>query len=68
MDFGIKDKVALVAASSLGLGKAAALELSREGAIVNICARNKERLFKTRETLQAQTGNEVWAWVIDVIK
>ncbi len=66
MDFGIKDKVAFVAASSLGLGKAAALELSREGAIVNICARNKERLFKTREELQTQTGNEVRAWVTDV--
>ena len=66
MDFGIKDKIALVAASSLGLGKAAALELSKEGAIVNICARSKERLFKTKEELQTQTGNEVRAWVTDV--
>ncbi len=66
MDFGIKDKVAFVTASSLGLGKAAALELSKEGAIVNICARNKERLLKTREELQTQTGNEVKAWVLDV--
>ena len=66
MDFGIKDKVAFVAASSLGLGKAAALQLSREGAIVNICARNKERLYKTREEIQTQTGNEVRAWVSDV--
>jgi 3-oxoacyl-[acyl-carrier protein] reductase len=66
MDFGIKDKVAFVAASSQGLGKAAALELSREGAIVNICARSRERLFKTREDLQTQTGNEVRAWVADV--
>ena len=66
MDFGIKDKVALVAASSLGLGKAAALQLSREGAIVNICARGKDRLLKTREELQAQTGNEVRAWITDV--
>jgi len=66
MDFGIKDKVAFVSASSLGLGKAAAFELSREGAIVNICARNKKRLYKTQEKLQAQTGNEVRAWVTDV--
>jgi len=66
MDFGIKDKVAFVAASSRGLGKAAALELSREGAIVNICARSKEQLFKTQEELQTQTGNEVRAWIIDV--
>ncbi|MCJ7581717.1 MAG: SDR family oxidoreductase [Candidatus Aminicenantes bacterium] len=66
MDFGIQDKVALVAASSLGLGKAAALELSKEGAIVNICARSKDRLVKTREELQSQTGNEVRAWIADV--
>ncbi|MEE8378241.1 MAG: SDR family oxidoreductase [Candidatus Aminicenantaceae bacterium] len=66
MDFGLKDKVAFVAASSLGLGKAAALELSKEGAKVNICARSKERLFKTREELQARTGHEVRAWVTDV--
>ena len=66
MDFGLKDKVAFVAASSRGLGKAAALELSKEGAKVNICARSKDRLFKTQEELQTQTGNEVRAWVIDV--
>ncbi len=66
MDFGLKDKVAFVAASSRGLGKAAALELSKEGTKVNICARSKEQLFKTQEELQAQTGHEVRAWVTDV--
>lgn len=68
MDFGINDKVALVAASSLGLGKAAALELSKEGAIVNICARNKERLFRTQKDLQIHSGNDVQAWITDVTK
>jgi 3-oxoacyl-[acyl-carrier protein] reductase len=68
MDFGIRNKVAFVAASSLGLGKAAALELAKEGAIVNLCARNKERLFKTQEELHAQTGSEVRAWNTDVTK
>jgi len=44
MDLGLKDRVALVAASSQGLGKACALELAREGARVVICARGR-RLF-----------------------
>lgn len=66
MDIGIKDRVALVAASSKGLGKAIALELSLEGAKVAICARNKERLFKTREEIASETGGMVKAYIVDV--
>ena len=66
MDLGIKNKVALVAASSRGLGKAIAFQLSREGAKVMICARNKERLFKTRDEIAAETGGAVRAFVADV--
>ena len=40
MDLGLKDKVALVGASSKGLGKAIALGLAEEGAKVTICARD----------------------------
>ena len=39
MDLGLKDRVALVAASSRGLGKAVALGLAREGAKLVLCAR-----------------------------
>jgi len=66
MDLGIKNRVALVAAASRGLGKAIAFQLSREGAKVVICARNKERLFKTRDEIAAGTGGEVKAFVADV--
>ncbi|NIO47982.1 MAG: SDR family oxidoreductase [Candidatus Aminicenantes bacterium] len=66
MDLGIKNKVALVAASSRGLGKAIAFQLSREGAKVIICARNKERLFKTRDEIAAETGGVIMAIVADV--
>ncbi len=66
MDLGIKNKVALVAASSRGLGKAIAFQLSREGAKVVICARNKERLGKTRNEIAAETGGVVRAFVADV--
>ncbi|MFB0564639.1 MAG: SDR family oxidoreductase [Candidatus Aminicenantaceae bacterium] len=66
MDLGIKDKIALVAASSKGLGKAVALQLSREGAKVVICARGKEQLFNTRDEIAAETGVVVRAYVADV--
>ncbi len=66
MDLGIKNKVALVAASSRGLGKAIALKLSREGAKIVICARNGERLGKTRDKIAAETGGVVRAIVADV--
>lgn len=66
MDLGIKNRVVLVAASSRGLGKAIAFQLSREGSKVVICARNKERLFKTREEIAAETGGVVRAFIADV--
>ena len=40
MDLGLKDKVALVAASSEGLGRAVAEELAAEGAALILCARS----------------------------
>ena len=66
MDLGIKNKVALVAASSRGLGKAIAFQLSKEGAKVVICARNRERLFKTGDEIAAKTEGVVRAIVADV--
>jgi len=66
MDLGIQKKVALVTASSSGLGRAAALRLSREGARVAICARNSERLFAARDAIAAETGGVVMAYQADV--
>ncbi len=66
MDLGIKNRVALVAASSRGIGKAIALQLSREGAKVMLCARNEERLFRTKEEIAPETGGAVSAVVADV--
>jgi 3-oxoacyl-[acyl-carrier protein] reductase len=37
MDLGLKDKVALVAAGSRGLGRAVAEELAAEGASLLLC-------------------------------
>jgi 3-oxoacyl-[acyl-carrier protein] reductase len=48
MDFGLKNKVAFIGASSDGLGKAVAMELANEGATVIINGRNKEKLESTK--------------------
>lgn len=68
MDLGLSEKVALVAASSQGLGKAVAMGLAQEGAKVVICARNKERLEATRDEIQAKTGAEVLSIQADLTK
>jgi 3-oxoacyl-[acyl-carrier protein] reductase len=60
MDLGLKDEVALVAAASRGLGKAAALALAREGARIAICARSDE-LLSTAEEIREHTGVDVLA-------
>jgi 3-oxoacyl-[acyl-carrier protein] reductase len=66
VELGIKDKVALVAAASRGLGKAIALRLSREGTKVVICARGKDKLFMTRDEISSETGGYVKAIGADV--
>ena len=66
MDLGIKGKVALVAAASRGLGKAAALCLAAEGARVVICARSEENLRKARLEIEETTGASVLTFTADV--
>jgi 3-oxoacyl-[acyl-carrier protein] reductase len=62
MDLGLKDRVAVVAASSKGLGKAVALGLAAEGAKLAICARGEEELRRTA----AEIPTEVLAQTMDV--
>ena len=66
MDLGLKDRVALVAASSQGLGKAVALGLAREGAKLALCARTESTLQATAEEIRRETGVEVMASALDV--
>ena len=66
MDLGLKDRVALVAASSQGLGKAVALGLAREGAKLILCARTAATLERTAEEIRAETGAQVLARAVDV--
>jgi len=66
MDLKLNNKVALVLAASKGLGKAIALGLSQEGAMVIIGSRNAEELQQTAEEITAQTNNAVTAIAVDV--
>jgi 3-oxoacyl-[acyl-carrier protein] reductase len=66
MDLGLKDKVAIVTASSRGLGKGIAFELAREGARIAVCARSRERLEQAAADIRAQTGAEVLVIEADV--
>ncbi len=66
MDLGLEGKVAVVAASSRGLGKASALALAREGARVTICARTEADLEAAADDIRIQTGREVLAVPADL--
>jgi 3-oxoacyl-[acyl-carrier protein] reductase len=59
MDLGLKGRVAIVGASSRGLGKACALELAREGATVAICARDWETLSAAADEIRSTADSEV---------
>jgi 3-oxoacyl-[acyl-carrier protein] reductase len=68
MDLGLKNRIAIVAASSRGLGKACALELAREGASVTICARDEAQLEVAASEIQRATGAAVVAHQVDLTK
>ena len=66
MDLGLRGKHAIVTGGSLGIGKAIARELAREGADVAIAARSKEQLQTTARELASETGRRIIPLVADV--
>ena len=56
MDLGIHGKVALVMASSRGLGQAMAVALAREGVKVAVAGRSAEGLKKSVELIEGVGG------------
>ena len=66
MNLGLKDRVALVAASSQGIGRATAEAFAAEGCRVAMCARNQETLQAAAEKISQQHDVEVMNQAFDV--
>src|SRR5256712_1827625 len=66
MDLGLQGKRAIVTGGSLGIGKAIARELAREGVDVAIVARSKGDLEASARELAAETGRRIIPLVGDV--
>jgi 3-oxoacyl-[acyl-carrier protein] reductase len=56
MDLGLTDRTAFVAGASSGLGRAAALQLAREGCRVAICSRSRDRITDAAQHIRATAG------------
>ena len=67
MNLGLEEKVAVITGGSDGIGKAAALSMSREGAYVAIAARDQRRLDDTVSEILAKTGNPVIAGLVTAV-
>lgn len=66
MDLGLKGKIALVAASSKGLGYGVAKALAENGAKVSLCSRSEEAVTATAKSLADDYGVDTLATACDV--
>jgi 3-oxoacyl-[acyl-carrier protein] reductase len=66
MDLGIAGRVALVSASSTGIGRAVALALAAEGCRVALCARRRGPLAEAAAAIERETRAEVLGITADV--
>jgi 3-oxoacyl-[acyl-carrier protein] reductase len=66
MELGLKGKVAIVAASSQGIGRATAEAFAAEGCKVAMCARNERTLVAAADSVRKQYSAEVFAQALDV--
>lgn len=68
MELSIQGKVALVTASSQGIGKGTALSLAREGVHLAICSRNERSIHAAAQEIASETGVKVLPIAADVSK
>jgi 3-oxoacyl-[acyl-carrier protein] reductase len=68
MNLGLKGKVAIVAASSKGMGEATAMALAAEGARITMCARGVDALAKAAQDVQDRHQADVLAVPADVTR
>jgi 3-oxoacyl-[acyl-carrier protein] reductase len=66
METGLRDRVAIVAASSQGIGRATAEAFAAEGCRLAICARNRDALNAVAEKIRTHYRVEVLAEAFDV--
>lgn len=66
MDFGLKGRKAIVCAASMGLGKASAIALGKEGVELVIVARRSDVLDQAADDIAAQTGARPMTVAADV--
>ena len=59
MNLNLKNKNAIVCASSQGLGKAAAIDLAKEGVNLAICSRDQEKIDKAKEEILQKTEHSI---------
>lgn len=64
MDLQLKDKKALVTGSSMGIGKAIAAALAREGAFVILNGRSEQNVQKSLQELQASIPQGQFATIV----
>jgi len=66
MDLGISGRIAVICASSQGLGRACAFELARAGCTVVVNGRDQQALAQTASEIRAETGAAVIPITADV--
>lgn len=66
MDTGLKNRVAMVAASSQGIGRATAEAFAAEGCRVAMCARNGGTLKAAADEIHTRHGVDVYSEALDV--
>ena len=66
METGLRNRVAVVAASSQGIGRATAEAFAGEGCRLAMCARNPAALESATEKISKQYSAEVFAQALDV--
>ena len=59
MNLNLENKNAIVCASSQGLGKAAAIDLAKEGVNLAICSRDQEKIDKAKEEILQKTDHNI---------
>ena len=66
METGLRNRVAIVAASSQGIGRATAQAFAAEGCRVALCARNRSALEEVAKGIRERSGVEAYTEAFDV--